>query len=334
MEAFMIFDCITDIVLGDHYVILDGIAPHIKVHVKLEGLSVTGSIKVKPALYMLRQLEAAGRLSRGMRVVESSSGNLGLALGMVCAARGYQFTCISDPNISPQTARMIQAYGAELILVTNRDANGGFLGSRVALIESMLKQDPNLVWINQYANVNNLEAHYLATGPEILRHIPKPDFVFIGAGTTGTLGGVSKFLRAYSPSTHVIAVDAMGSVTFGKPSANRLIPGLGTSRPPAISKFARYDHLIMVKESDTLGMCHLLAKQGLLLGGSSGTVLSGVRQYADCIPAGSSVVAISPDMGDRYLETIYNPEWVAKHFPNVQMLEPQSKIRSTEQVPK
>ncbi|MBC8951222.1 MULTISPECIES: 2,3-diaminopropionate biosynthesis protein SbnA [Xenorhabdus] len=295
----------------------------INVNLKLEGFSATGSIKFKSALHMITQLEREGKLLPGMRVIESSSGNLGLALSMICAAKGYKFTCVSDPNISPQTARIIEAYGAKLIVVQARDENGGFLATRINLIKSMLAQDEQLLWINQYENEENVRAHYLSTGPEILDAFPSPDYVFIGAGTTGTLGGVSRYLREHAPSARIIAVDSKGSVTFGHPAGKRLIPGLGTSNPPAIRTHSSFDELLMVPEIDTVAMCHRLAQHGLLLGGSSGTVLAGIEQYAAILPAGSCVVAISPDMGDRYIDTIYNPNWVKTHFP---ILQPEAEV--------
>lgn len=312
----MIFKSPTDLVFDDVFIELRDILPKTPVYIKLEGCSITGSIKIKSAIRMIARLELEGRLKPSMQVIESSSGNLGVALSMVCAAKGYAFTCVSDPNISPQSANLIEAYGAKLIIVRSRDKNGGFLGSRIDLIQTMLAENNNLIWINQYENINNVEAHYMMTGPEILRRFPAPDYVFVGAGTTGTLGGVSKYLREHSPETKIIAVDSVGSVTFGFPSGKRHIPGLGTSRPPEIRQHSSFDEILMIKEEETLRMCHFLARKGILLGGSSGTVISGVLRYAEQIPKGACVVAISPDMGDRYIDTVYNRDWVKKNYPD------------------
>ena len=309
---------IEGLMVGHLFVDIGGLLPNTDVHLKIEGLSLAGSIKIKPAFYMIKKLEKSGVLRRGMRVIESSSGNLGVALSIVCANRGYPFTCVSDPNISPQTARLMQAYGAKVITVDQRDENGGFLGTRIRLIKSMLGKDRNLVWVNQYESEGNVEAHYHSTGPEILHAYPNPDFVFIGAGTTGTLGGVSRYLRERSPSTKIIAVDSVGSITFGGAPGRRHIPGLGTSAAPPIRKHSHYDHLVMVKEEDGIAMCHELAKRGLLLGGSTGTVLSSVTQFMAGHPGKACVVAISPDMGDRYIDTVYDPAWVRQRFPTRQ----------------
>lgn len=304
-----------NLIFDDIFIELDDIIPQKQVYAKLEGFSITGSIKIKPAIFMVERLESEKKLTAGKKILESSSGNLGLALSMVAAVKGYQFICVSDPNISPQTARLIEAYGAKLIIVRNRDENGGYLGSRIDLIKSMLEKDKNLIWINQYENINNVEAHYITTGPEILKQFPFPNYVFIGAGTTGTLGGVSRYLREHSPNTKIIAVDSVGSVTFGFKSAKRYIPGLGTSFPPKIRQYSSFDEIFMIKEEDTLHMCRKLSAKGLLLGGSSCTVIAGVAKAAHLIPEGSIVVAICPDLGDRYIDTIYNDKWIEEYFP-------------------
>lgn len=312
----MIVSSPLELVMGDLFLALK-VAPHFDVNLKIEGLSITGSIKVKAALHMISNMEERGQLREGMHVIESSSGNLGLALAMICAVKGYHFTCVSDPNISQQTSRLIQAYGAELIIVQNRDINGGFLGSRIDLIKSMIAVNKKMVWVNQYENEDNVQAHYESTGPEILSSFPNIDYLFIGAGTTGTLGGVSKYFRRHSPRTRIIAVDSVGSVTFGHPSGKRLIPGLGTSTPPPIHKHSDFDELLMVDEIEAVKMCRQLGTRGMLFGGSTGTVLSGILQYSSSIENNACVVAISPDMGDRYIDMMYSKEWVSRHFPRL-----------------
>ena len=165
----------------------------------------------------------------------------------------------------PQTARIIRAYGAKLIIVKDRDANGGYLATRINLIKSLLKQDADLLWVNQYENEENVHAHYCSTAPEILAQFPEPDYVFIGAGTTGTLGGVSRYLREKAPKTksspliaRIHHVWSTGRQTFN--------PGLGTSNPPAIRQYSSFDELLMIPELDTVRMCRQLAQQGMLLG--------------------------------------------------------------------
>jgi N-(2-amino-2-carboxyethyl)-L-glutamate synthase len=306
-----------DLRYSDAFIEVSDLLPEGVVNLKVEGFNLGGSIKMKAALHMIEWLERDNVLRPGMCVIESSSGNLGLALSVVCASKGYKFICVSDPNLSPQSAQLMNAYGTQVIIVDKRDANGGFLGTRIALIQSMLAQDSNLIWINQYANPENVGAHMRFTGPEILRQFPRPDYVFVGAGTTGTLGGVSRVLRERAPGVRIIAVDSVGSVTFGFPSGKRYIPGLGTSRTPEIADPSSFDEIVMIPERDTILMCRHLARRGLLLGGSTGTVLCGVATFAQRIAKDACVVALSPDFGDRYIDTIYNDRWVSERFPDL-----------------
>lgn len=307
-------NCPTQLIQPDCFIRLSNVSDRFCVNLKIEGLSITGSIKVKAATFMVAALEEAGRIHSHSTLIESSSGNLGVALSMVCAAKGYRFICVSDPNISPINAKLIKAYGARLITVNQRDHNGGYLATRINLIHEKLRADPRLVWVNQYENTANVEAHYLSTGSEVVARFPHLDYIFIGAGTTGTLGGVSRRVREAAPNAKIIAVDSVGSVTFGGQPGKRHIPGLGTSTPPAIRVHSSFDEILMVPEARTVELCHEFARQGLLLGGSTGTVLAGVRQYARHVAPGACVVAISPDLGERYLDTIYDDAWCQQHF--------------------
>jgi 2,3-diaminopropionate biosynthesis protein SbnA len=314
MEFKKIAEHPTELVNSNCWIVLNHVSEKFKVNLKIEGMSITGSIKIKAGKHMVNTLESSGLIAPGARLIESSSGNLGIALSMICAERGYKFTCVSDPNLSPSSARLIRAYGAELIVVDQRDNNGGYLATRIEMIRSKLASDPGLIWLNQYENLSNVEAHYEFTGREILDRFSTPSYVFVGAGTTGTLGGVSRRIRQYSPNTKIIAVDSLGSVTFGGTPGKRLIPGLGTSTPPQIRVHSSYDELLMVPEHQTLSVCHEFARRGLLLGGSTGTVLAAIRQYESRIEHDACIVAISPDMGDRYLDTIYSEDWCRKNF--------------------
>jgi cysteine synthase A len=235
---------------------------------------------------------------------------------MVCAAKGYSLTCVTDPNANPQTVRLMEALGAEVVVVTVRDGNGGYLQSRIDYIQERLRRESDLYWLNQYASPAGPRAHRQRTGRSIFEGLGKVDYVFVGAGTTGTLMGCAQFFRRHSPGTRIIAVDSVGSVTFGGPPARRHIPGLGTSRRPEILTEALVDEVVLVSETEAVDMCRALARErGLLLGGSTGTVLSAVQGKAKEIPDGSVVVALSPDFGDRYLDTVYNDSWVAERWP-------------------
>jgi N-(2-amino-2-carboxyethyl)-L-glutamate synthase len=309
----------SELILGNVFVSIPLLVPgsDLTVQLKIEGYSLGTSIKTKTARHMIEQLEASGRLRPGSHLIESSSGNMGLAISAIAAERNYRFTCVSDPNLSPQTHKLMRAYGAEVVLVNQRDENDGYVGSRIAYIQRRLKQDSNLIWLNQYANLDNPGAHERFTGPEIIQEFARPDYVFVGAGTTGTLTGVSRYLRERSPATYIVAVDTAGSTTFGGKSSKRRIPGLGSSRRPEIADETAMDELVYVSERDTVAMCRRIAARGMLVGGSTGTVLAAIAEFGICIPAQSCVIAVSADLGDHYVDTIYDDDWVREHFPGL-----------------
>jgi len=313
----MLVESPLELMLGNIFATVHGILPDTPVHLKLEGFNMAGSIKLKPAIQMIEDLEREGVLRPGKRVIESSSGNLGVALSLVCRIKGYPFVCVSDPNLAEYNRRLIEAYGGRVVIADTRDHNDGYLQSRINLITRWLAEDPSFVWTNQYANIGNKAAHIRWTGPEILQTFPALDVLVIGAGTIGTLMGCAEYVRRVAPNVRIVAVDAEGSVTFGFRPQKRYIPGLGTSRRPELVDVTLVDEIVLVPEIDTVKMCHwLLDTHGWLLGGSTGTVLAGVRRIADQIPSGSTVVTVSPDLGEHYLDMIYSRDWVARNYPH------------------
>jgi cysteine synthase A len=311
----MIVDDPLSLVFPNVFIRLDGIARRAPVMLKLEGLNITGSIKIKTALYMIEAAETEGARPGEKTLVESSSGNLGVALSLVCQRRGYRFICVTDPNTSSMTVRAMKAYGAQIVVVNERDANGGYLNTRLAYIRQLLEEDDCCVWLNQYANDANWIAHYETTAREILGEFPTPDFFFVGAGSTGTLMGCVRRFQESSPQTRIVAVEPAGSVIFGHPPARRLIPGIGASRRPELLDENLVHHVVSVSESDTIRLCHEVAhKHGLLVGGSTGSVLAAIRQMDDAIAKDTVVVGISADFGDKYLDTVFDRGWVRQNF--------------------
>jgi cysteine synthase A len=218
---------------------------------------------------------------------------------------------------------MMKALGATIVMVDQRDENGGFLGTRIAYINEILVQDRRYFWLNQYANPENPASHARTTARSIANKFEHIDYLFIGAGTTGTLMGCVQFFQEHRPHTKIVAVDSVGSVTFGRPAGKRYIPGLGTSRRPEIFSPDGIYAFEMIDESDAIAMCRYIARtNGLLGGGSTGTVLAGVHRWRERIPAHSTVVAISPDLGERYLDTIYDDHWVMERFGNKPLTAP------------
>ena len=308
----MIIESPLELIFRDLFYRLRAFAGNHDVFLKLEGFNVTGSIKVKTAIKLVEDLEQRGIARPNETVlVESSSGNLGLALSLVCAIKGYEFICVTDSNANRAAIRGIELYGAKVILVEDRDRAGGYLGSRLKRIDQILQSDPNAVWLNQYANIANKNVHAEQTAAEIAREFEKVDWVFVGTGTTGTLCGVSERLRQEFPGIKVVAVEPEGSVTFGGAPGKRHIPGIGTSVRPKLADFANPDLVVTVDEEKTVEACRSFVRDyHLLVGGSTGTVLAAVRQLAPEFKLGDTIVAISPDLGERYLDTIYERAWV------------------------
>ncbi len=244
-------------------------------------------------------------------LIESSSGNLGLALSVVCAIKGYEFICVTDPNATRSAVKGIELYGAKLIVVTERDSSGGYLGTRLKKIDQILQSNPHAVWLNQYANPANKNAHAEQTAGEIINQFPKVDWVFVGSGTTGTLGGVAERLHQELRSVKVVAVEPTGSVTFGGAPGKRSIPGIGTSVRPKLADLAKPDRIVTISEERTIEAClSFVRDRHLLVGGSTGSVLAAVQQFASEFRPGDTIVAISPDLGEKYLDTVYDPIWV------------------------
>lgn len=284
--------------------------------VKLESVNPTGSIKYKTACGLLNEAERLGRVRAGTEIIESSSGNLGIALAALCAERGYRFTCVVDPNATPQSLDAIRAYGGRIVELMQRDIHGGYLGTRIAYIKALIREKPDVYWTNQYHNSAGVQEHYNTTGPEISDHVPQADLVAIGAGTTGTLMGCLKhFQTRVENAPHVLAVDSFGSLTFSDQARPRHIPGLGSTYPPGIlSRDYRFS-IELVTELQAIRLCRWLAERhGLLVGGSTGSVLAGLLARPDLTEKARCIVAISPDGGEKYLDTVFNDDWVLQKF--------------------
>ena len=256
------------------YVDLRSILGH-PLYLKCEGFNFAGSIKLKAATEMVEAAERDGTLTPGSVLVESSSGNLGVALSMIAASKGYRFLCVTDPRCNLSTRLLMEALGSQVHTITEPDANDGFLGARINYIRGLCASDDRYVWLNQYTNPGNWKAHYRTTAPAIARQFPRLDVLFVGAGTTGTLMGCARYFREWHRPVRIVAVDSVGSVTFGGAPGRQMIPGLGTSvRPPLLDE-AYVDEVLRVEEADTIRACHRLARSGFLFGGSTGTVVSG-----------------------------------------------------------
>lgn len=278
---------------------------------KCEGFNFAGSIKLKAAAEMVEAACRDGVLRPDSILVESSSGNLGVALSIIAASKGYRFLCVTDSRCNLSTRLLMEALGSEVHIITEPDPEGGFLGARLDYLRTMCASDDRYVWLSQYTNPGNWRAHYRTTAPAIARQFPQLDVLFVGAGTTGTLMGCARWFREWHRPVRIVAVDSYGSVIFGGRQGRRMIPGLGmTVRPPLLDE-SYVDEVVHVEEADTIRACHRLARRGFLFGGSTGTVVSGAMDWLSRHDASDlTAVAIAPDLGERYLDTIYQTNWI------------------------
>jgi len=290
----------------------------VPLYLKCEGFNFSGSIKQKAALKMVEGAEKAGLLTVDSILIESSSGNLGVALSMIAASKGYRFVCVTDSRCSTSSRRIMRAFGAEVHIVTEPASEGGLLGARLAYVRGLCESDERYVWLNQYVNADNWRAHYQSTAPHVAAQFPELDVLFVAAGTTGTLMGCARWFRQHQPRVRIVAVDTVGSVIFGDAPQRRMIPGLGAAVRPALLDESFVDEIVLVTEAETVLACRRLLEHGFLFGGSTGSVVSGaaawIAEHAGEPGRDIAAVAISPDLGERYLDTVYRPEWVRENY--------------------
>ncbi|WP_447826266.1 cysteine synthase CysM [Aeromonas hydrophila] len=293
MDPIMAFATLEELIGNTPLLALRRINPHpgVTLLVKLEGNNPAGSVKDRPALNLIKCAEASGHLAPGARLIEATSGNTGIALAMVAAARGYRMRLIMPNTMSQERRDAMQAYGAELVLV-----EGGMEAAR-DLALAMQARGEGLV-LDQFNNPANPDAHYLSTGPEIWRQSEGAVTHFVSAmGTTGTIMGVSRYLKEQNPAVQVIGL---------QPAEGSQIPGIRrwpAAYLPAIFEPARVDRVLDVTQQEALVMMRRLAREeGICCGVSSGGAVAGALRVAAEIKQGV-VVAIICDRGDRYLST-------------------------------
>lgn len=289
-----------------------------RVFAKLECSNPGGSAKDRPAAAVLEHALATGAIRAGDTVVESSSGNFGVALAQQARWHGLRFICVVDPRTNHATRRLIEAYGAEVHAVTRPDPKtGDWLVARIVAVQELVESRPGAWWPNQYANALNAAAHRDGTMQEILDTLgDAPTALYVATSSTGTLVGCTEALRQRGHDTRVVAVDAWGSVLFAGARGDRKLPGFGAGMVPALAARARPDALTRVSDLDCVVGCRrLVAREALLMGASAGGVVSALAQ--DLAPYGADyrpddkVVLIFHDGGERYLDTVYDDAWVA-----------------------
>lgn len=274
---------------------LHNVSPNsgVRIFGKLEGCNPGGSVKDRPAYYMIKKAEESGALTRDKIILEPTSGNTGIALAMIGAAKGYRVKLFMPECVSSERRLILEALGADVLLTPAKEGTDG----AIKRAHTLLDAEPNKYYMpNQYDNDSNLLAHYETTGPEIDRQTGgKVDMIVAGMGTGGTLMGLAKYFRRKKPKVRIVGVE---------PTLGHTIQGLKNMHESIVPKIYREENLdekIVIEDGEAFEKTRLLAqKEGVFVGMSSGAAMAGALLAARNINC-ANIVVILPDRGDRYL---------------------------------
>jgi len=269
--------------------------PRVRIFGKLEGNNPGGSVKDRPAYYMIKKAEESGELIKGKTIVEPTSGNMGIALAMIGAAKGYRVKLYMPECVSVERQHILTVFGAEIVLTPARE---GIDGAIRAAHKAMNEEPEKHYMPNQFENKNNTLAHYETTGPEVFAQTGGEIDIFIaGLGTTGTLMGAGQYLKEKKPAVRIVGVEPIKGHTI------QGLKNMTESIIPSIYHPERMNEKVVVEDGEAFETARLLAtKEGLFVGMSSGAAVSAALRIAKNIDYGT-IVVILPDKGDRYLST-------------------------------
>ena len=274
-----------------------------KLLAKLEYLNPAGSVKDRVALAMINDMEQNGLLKPDSVIIEPTSGNTGIGLACVGAARGYRVIIVMPDSMSVERQQLMKAYGAELVLTEGAKGMSG----AIEKAEQLKTEIPNSIIAGQFVNPANPKAHFDTTGPEIYRDTDgKVDVFVAGVGTGGTITGTGEYLKSINPNIKVIAVEPASSPLLSSgTAAPHKIQGIGANFVPQVLNTTIYDEIITVTDEDAFESGRLIGKaEGVLVGISSGAALSAAIEVAKRDESnGKTIVVLLPDIGDRYLST-------------------------------
>jgi len=274
--------------------------------VKFEAVNVGGSIKTRTALQMIEAAEKEGKINKDTIIVEPTSGNQGIGLALIGAVKGYKTVIIMPDSVSEERRKLVQNYGAEVIVIHDRGNIGDCIEECMQTALRMQKEDPHVFVPQQFENVANVEAHRLQTGREILEQVDGPiDGFCSGIGTGGTITGIGEALREKNPDIEIWAAEPEhAAILSGHPVGSHLQMGIGDGVIPKILNQNIYDDICIVTDEEALEVSRKLAKcEGLMCGISSGTNVAAAIRLAKKLGRGKRVVTILPDTAERYFST-------------------------------
>lgn len=275
-----------------------GFSKKINVFAKMELMNPGGSIKDRMGVSIIKDAEESGRLKSGGTVLEVTAGNAGIGIAMACIGKGYRVIFIVPTKFSQEKQDIMKILGAEVI---NTPKELGMEGA-FKLANKMLKEDPNIVYLSQFSNPANPKAHFETTGPEIYKDLDgNVDYIINGAGSGGTISGITKYFKQKDSKVKIILADPEGSTMGGGSAGQYAIEGIGNTFMPETMDMSIVDEVFKVRDEDAIEEINILAKkEGILAGTSSGATLSVLRKLDERGISGN-VVLIFSDRGDRYL---------------------------------